>query len=95
MSACHSITVPKFERLEGGSGTLSIRLHSEGALEAQGIQFLDNGEVAAGPGVAIKRSGRGILVKTRESASKYQRNLACLRPRVDETTVTGGSALLR
>ena len=24
------------------------------ALEAQGIQFLDNGEVAAGPGVALK-----------------------------------------
>lgn len=27
------------------------------ALEAQGIQFLDSGEVAAGPGVAIKPTG--------------------------------------
>ena len=26
------------------------------ALEAQGVQFLDNGDVAGGPGVAIKRA---------------------------------------
>ena len=53
------VSIPTIKRLENGSGTLSIRLetltHLEKALQAQGIQFLENGEVASGPGVAIQR----------------------------------------
>ncbi|MEO0376545.1 MAG: helix-turn-helix transcriptional regulator, partial [Cyanobacteria bacterium P01_A01_bin.17] len=48
-------TISRFETEKGGlqhSSAEAIRK----ALEAKGIQFLDNGEVAGGPGVAIKRA---------------------------------------
>ena len=52
------VSVPTMKRLESGAGTLSVRLDTltllERALEAQGIQFLEDGQVAAGPGVAMK-----------------------------------------
>ena len=47
-------TVTRFETEKGGlqhSSAEAIRR----ALEAQGVQFLDNGDVAAGPGVALKK----------------------------------------
>ena len=47
------VTLNRFETEKSGlqhSSAEAIRK----ALEAQGIQFLDNGEVAAGPGVAVK-----------------------------------------
>ncbi|MDP5220047.1 helix-turn-helix transcriptional regulator [Ruegeria sp. 2205SS24-7] len=47
-------TINRFETEKGGmqhSNAEAIRK----ALEAQGIQFLDSGEVAAGPGVALKK----------------------------------------
>lgn len=47
------------KRLEGGTGTLSVRLETlsniESALAAQGVQFLENGDVANGFGVAVRR----------------------------------------
>ena len=46
-------TVSRFETEKGGlqhSSAEAIRK----ALEARGIQFLENGEVAAGPGVSLK-----------------------------------------
>ena len=49
------VTLNRFETEKSGlqhSSAEAIRK----ALEAQGIQFLDNGEVAGGPGVAIKRA---------------------------------------
>jgi transcriptional regulator with XRE-family HTH domain len=49
-------TVTRFETEKGGlqhSSAESIRK----ALEAAGIQFLDAGQVAIGPGVAIKGAG--------------------------------------
>ncbi|MEO0569599.1 MAG: helix-turn-helix transcriptional regulator [Pseudomonadota bacterium] len=47
------------QRLESKDGPLAGYADTHDALrqtlEAQGIQFLDNGEVAGGPGVAIRR----------------------------------------
>ena len=46
------------QRLESKDGPLAGYADTHDALrkslEAQGIQFLDNGDVAAGPGVALK-----------------------------------------
>ena len=54
------VSLPTIKRLEGGSGTLPVRLETltllESALEAHGVQFLEGGQVAAGPGVALKAS---------------------------------------
>ncbi|SLN63940.1 hypothetical protein ROA7450_03362 [Roseovarius albus] len=50
-------TIKRMEAIEGiptASGTNLAKVQQ--ALEAQGIQFLDNGDVAGGPGVAL-RSG--------------------------------------
>ncbi|WP_372572679.1 helix-turn-helix domain-containing protein [Ruegeria jejuensis] len=52
------VSVPTVKRAEGsGQVTASADAITKirSALEAQGIQFLDSGEVAAGPGVALKR----------------------------------------
>ncbi|MEM9360600.1 MAG: helix-turn-helix transcriptional regulator [Pseudomonadota bacterium] len=50
-------SVPTMKRLEGGIGTLSVRLETlssiESALITQGIQFLENGDVASGFGVVV------------------------------------------
>ena len=51
MAGLHRNTLNK---IDNGSGKDSTVLHLRLTLEAQGIQFLDNGEVAAGPGVALK-----------------------------------------
>jgi len=52
------VSVPTIKRLENGNGTLAVRLETlsnlERAFEKAGIQFLTNGEVAAGPGVAVR-----------------------------------------
>ena len=46
------------QRLESKDGPLAGYADTHGAirsaLEAQGIQFLDNGQVAEGPGVALR-----------------------------------------
>lgn len=51
-------TISRFETGKSGlqlSTAEAIRL----ALEAQGVQFLDSGQVAAGPGVALGAKGNG------------------------------------
>ncbi|WP_299739056.1 hypothetical protein [uncultured Roseobacter sp.] len=51
MTGLHRNTLNKLDKGEGKASTTQlVRL----TLEAQGIQFLDTGEVAAGPGVALK-----------------------------------------
>lgn len=55
MTGLHRNTLNKLDKGEGKASTTQlVRL----TLEAQGIQFLDTGEVAAGSGVAL-RSNRG------------------------------------
>jgi DNA-binding Xre family transcriptional regulator len=50
----HRNTLNKLDRGEGKASTAQlVRL----TLEARGIQFLDAGQVASGPGVAIKGAG--------------------------------------
>ena len=53
-----NVSLPTIKRLEGGGGPLPVRLGTltllESAFEAQGIQFLDDGQIAAGPGVALR-----------------------------------------
>ncbi|WP_372575028.1 transcriptional regulator [Ruegeria jejuensis] len=52
MTGLHRNTLNKVDKGEGKASTIQyLRL----TLEAQGIQFLDGGEVAAGPGVALKK----------------------------------------
>lgn len=62
VSEAAGVSLPTMKRIESGSGRLPIRLETlsllEDALEAQGIQFLDTGEVAVGPGVALRREQR-------------------------------------
>ena len=54
IAGLHRNTLNKVDKGEGKASTIQLlRL----ALEAQGIQFLDSGEVAAGPGVAVKNRG--------------------------------------
>jgi len=52
------VSLPTVKRLESGTGYLAIRLETlanlEAALTAQGVQFLESGDVATGPGVALK-----------------------------------------
>ncbi|KAA9006649.1 helix-turn-helix transcriptional regulator [Histidinibacterium aquaticum] len=45
-------------RLEGGKGGINMRSQAalREALEARGIQFLENGQVASGPGVAVRQA---------------------------------------
>lgn len=58
VAALAGVSVPTMKRLENGSGALSVRLETltnlENAFIRAGIQFLDSGEVAAGPGVAVR-----------------------------------------
>lgn len=46
-------TISRFETEKGGLQHSTAEALRK-ALEGQGIQFLDSGEVAAGPGVALK-----------------------------------------
>ena len=48
-------TITRFETGKGGMQMASVDAIRK-ALEARGIQFMDNGEVAGGPGAAIKRA---------------------------------------
>lgn len=45
-------------KLDQGSGKASTIQHVRLALEAAGIQFLENGQVASGPGVALRQTQR-------------------------------------
>ncbi len=53
------VSLPTIKRLENGSGNLAIRLETlsslETALKKQGIQFLESGDVATGPGVTLQK----------------------------------------
>lgn len=50
----HRNTLNKLDKGEGKASTVRlVRL----TLEAQGIQFLESGHIAAGPGVAVKVAG--------------------------------------
>jgi len=53
------VSLPTIKRLENGSGNLAIRLETltslETALKTQGIQFLESGDVATGPGVTLQK----------------------------------------
>ena len=51
-------TVTRFETEKGGL-QLSTAEAIRKALEAQGIQFLDTGQVAAGPGVVVREAPKG------------------------------------
>lgn len=51
MTGLHRNTL---NRLDKGEGKASTVQHVRLALEAKGIQFLDGGQVASGPGVAVK-----------------------------------------
>ncbi len=55
LAGLHRNTLNKVDKGEGKASTIQ---HLRLALEARGIQFLDNGEVAAGPGVAVKGAGQ-------------------------------------
>lgn len=50
----HRNTLNKLDKGEGKASTVQlVRL----TLEARGIQFLESGQVAAGPGVAVREAG--------------------------------------
>lgn len=53
------ISLPSIKRLETQPGPLNAQPRTleaiKAALEAQGMQFLDDGQAAAGPGVALKQ----------------------------------------
>lgn len=50
----HRNTLNKLDKGEGKASTVQlVRL----TLEAQGVQFLEAGQVSAGPGVAVKVAG--------------------------------------
>lgn len=51
MTGLHRNTLNKLDKGEGKASTVQlVRL----TLEAQGVQFLEAGQVASGPGVAVK-----------------------------------------
>lgn len=51
MTGLHRNTLNKLDKGEGKTSTVQlVRL----TLEAQGVQFLEAGQVASGPGVAVK-----------------------------------------
>lgn len=50
-------TIKRMELSEGAPSSSGTNLDKvQTALESQGIQFLDDGQVATGPGVALKNS---------------------------------------
>ncbi len=52
MTGLHRNTLNKLDRGEGKASTVQlVRL----TLEAQGVQFLEGGQVASGPGVALRK----------------------------------------
>ncbi len=58
LAEASGVSIPTVQRMDATRGLVTGR-HStvialKEALEAQDIQFLDTGEVAAGPGVALK-----------------------------------------
>lgn len=53
----HRNTLNKLDKGEGKASTVQ---HVRLALEAQGIQFLEGGQVATGPGVAVGKRGNDV-----------------------------------
>ncbi|MHA7827798.1 MAG: hypothetical protein ACX93P_09575 [Roseovarius sp.] len=57
MSGVAESTIKRMELSEGAPSSSGTNLDKvQKTLEEQGIQFLDNGHVATGPGVALKGS---------------------------------------
>lgn len=58
LAAKSGVSYPTIQRLDATRGPVSGRHETvealRKALEAQGVQFLEGGQVAAGPGVALK-----------------------------------------
>lgn len=55
MTGLHRNTLNKLDKGEGKASTIQlVRL----TLEARGVQFLESGQIAAGPGVAVKGAER-------------------------------------
>jgi len=54
------VSVPTVQRMDAAKGAVPGRHDTvtsiKSALEAAGVQFLDNGDVSAGPGVAIRKN---------------------------------------
>ena len=61
LAEASGVSVPTVQRMDATKGEVTGRhatvLSIQNALEAQGIQFLDDGQVAAGPGVAMRVPG--------------------------------------
>lgn len=53
ITGLHRNTLNKIDKGEGKESTIKL---VQMTLESHGIQFLDNGQVASGPGVALKGS---------------------------------------
>lgn len=51
ITGLHRNTLNKIDKGEGKESTIKL---VQMTLESQGIQFLDDGQVASGPGVALK-----------------------------------------
>lgn len=63
LAEASGVSYPTIQRLDATRGPVSGRFETvqaiRQALEAQGVQFLDSGQVAAGPGVALGAKGDG------------------------------------
>lgn len=61
LAEASGVSYPTIQRLDATRGPVSGRFDTieaiRRAIEAQGIQFLESGQVAAGPGVAVKAPG--------------------------------------
>ena len=61
LAQASGVSVPTVQRMDATRGPVSGRIQTvdaiRKALEAQGVQFLDGGEVAKGPGVALTPRG--------------------------------------
>ena len=56
ITGLHRNTLSRIDKGEGKESTIML---VQMTLETQGIQFLDNGHVATGPGVALKGKTEG------------------------------------
>lgn len=61
LAGASGVSVPTIQRMDATKGEVSGRHETvnaiKRALEAQGVQFLEDGQVAAGPGVALRIDG--------------------------------------
>lgn len=62
LAEASGVSYPTVQRMDAAKGLVSGRHETveaiRRALEAQGIQFLESGQVAAGPGVALGERGK-------------------------------------